>query len=168
MALNFPPASAFFRLPIAPENGFPQAFTLDFNGKLYTLTLRVSFLTLEPFKVWEAGSHLSAERLVRRSLDLPLNTAGARVPLPWEVQGEPERQRYVLPQEELYLTVTLDRQNLPAELRRLEITRPVIGIPFRLGDLQFLFQKIIIARGNLLGPGEFGSEVVAGVKVYDG
>lgn len=168
MSLNFPPASAFFRLPIVAENGFPQAFTLDFSGKLYALTLRVSFLTMEPFKVWEAGSHLSAERLVRRSINLPLGTAGARVPLPWEVQGEPERQRYTLPQEELYLTLALERPDLPEGLRRPEITRPMIGLSFRLGDLQFLFLKIYIARGNLLGAGEFGSEVVAGVKVYDG
>lgn len=168
MLLTFPPASAFFRLPIAAESGFPQAFTLDFNGKLYTLTLRVSFLTMEPFKVWDAGSHLSSERLVRRSINLPLNAAGARIPLPWEVQGEPERQRYALPQEELYLTLALERLDLPEDLRRPEITRPVIGLPFRLGDLQFLFQKITIARGNLMGAGEFGSEIVAGVRVYDG
>jgi hypothetical protein len=106
--------------------------------------------------------------MVRRSLDLPLSTSGARVPLPWEIQGEPERQRYVLPQEELYLTLALERPDLPEAQRRPEITRPVIGLPFRLGDLQFLFQKMHIARGNLLGAGEFGSEVVAGVRVYDG
>jgi hypothetical protein len=168
MAMNFPEEKAFFQLPVVPDDGFPQAFQMNFAGKLYRLTLRTSFLTIEPFKVWEAGSHLSGERWVRRSLDLPLNTTGARVPLPWEVQGEPERLIYLLPQEELYLTLQLERDDLPVGQRVQGITRPVLGIPFRLGDLHFLFKRIYIARGNLLGPGNFGSEILAGVKVYDG
>ncbi len=164
--MNQPQESDFFRLPVAPEEGFPQAFLLSFNNKLYRFTFQISFLTLEPFKIWETGSSISADRLVRRSLSLPLNTSGARVPLPWELQGDAERMLYYLPQEQLYLVMRIEREDLPAGRRKPLITRPVLGNPFRLGDLQFLFKKIQVARGNVLGPGNFGSEIIAGVKVY--
>lgn len=160
--------SNFQQLPIQPEDGFPQAFLLSFENKLYRFTFSVSFLTLAPFKVWEAGGGQTAEKMLRRSLSLPLNTAGARAHLPWELQGEPERMIYVLPQEELYLVMKVEREDLPAEQRMQGLTRPVLGIPIRVGDLVFLFKKIHIARGNLLGPGSFGSEIAAGVATYGG
>ncbi len=166
--MDLPSENSFFRLPLDPADGFPQSFLLDFNGKLYRFTFRVSFLTLEPFKIWEAGGQLNAQKLASRSLSLPLNTAGARVPLPWETQGEAERLIYVLPQESLYLVMQLEREDQPQDQRLLGITRPVLGVPLRLGDLVFLFKKIHIARGNLLGAGNFGSEIIAGVKVYGG
>jgi hypothetical protein len=165
---TIPNESDFQRLPIQPEDGFPQAFLLSFEGKLYRFTFSVSFLTLEPFKIWEAGGGPTAERMLRRSLSLPLSSSGARVQLPWELHGEPERMIYVLPQENLYLVMKLEREDLPEGERMLGITRPVLGIPVRVGDLVFLFKKIHIARGNLLGPGNFGSEVMAGVAAYGG
>jgi hypothetical protein len=160
--------SNFQQLPIQPEDGFPQAFLLSFDGRLYRFTFSVSFLTLEPFKVWEAGGGPTAERMLRRSLSLPLSTAGARARLPWELQGEPERMIYVLPQESLYLVMQVEREDLPEGERVQGITRPVLGIPIRVGDLVFLFKKIHIARGNLLGSGNYGSEILAGVKTYGG
>lgn len=165
---TIPKESDFQRLPIQPEDGFPQAFLLSFEGKLYRFTFSVSFLTLEPFKVWETGGGPTAEKMLRRSLSLPLSTSGARAPLPWELQGEPERMIYVLPQENLYLVMKVEREDLPEDERIQGITRPVLGMPIRVGDLVFLFKKIHVARGNLLGPGNYGSEIVAGVMTYGG
>jgi hypothetical protein len=165
---TMPRDSDFQRLPIQPEDGFPQAFVLGFADRLYRFTLSVSFLTLEPFKVWEIGGSAAADRTIRRSLSLPLSTSGARAPLPWEVQGEPERLIYTLPQEQLYLVMRVEREDLPEPERLLGVTRPVLGIPVRLGELVFLFKRILVARGNLLGPGNFGSEIVAGVATYGG
>lgn len=156
------------RLPIQPEDGFPQVFLLSFDGKLYRFTFSISFLTLEPFKVWEAGGGPTAEKMLRRSLSLPLSTSGARAQLPWELQGEPERLVYVLPQDALYLVMKVEREDLPEDQRVQGITRPVLDVPIRVGGLVFLFKKIHVARGNLLGPGNFGSEIVAGVKTYVG
>ncbi len=156
------------RLPIQPEDGFPQVFLLSFDGKLYRFTFSISFLTLEPFKVWEAGGGPTAEKMLRRSPSLPLSTSGARAQLPWELQGEPERMIYVLPQEQLYLVMRVEREDLPEDGRLQGITRPVLDVPVRVGDLVFLFKKMHIARGNLLGPGNFGSEIVAGVMAYGG
>jgi hypothetical protein len=163
-----PQDSDFQRLPIQPEEGFPQAFVLSFAGKLYRLTLRVSCLTLEPFKVWEAGSAPTAERLVRRALSLPVSTSGTRAQLPWEIQREPERMMYVLPQEHLYLVLQVERDDVPEGQRVQGVTRPALDIPVRVGDLVFLFRKIHIARGNLLGPGNYGSDILAGVATYGG
>jgi hypothetical protein len=160
--------SDFQQLPIQPEDGFPQAFLLSFESKLYRLTFSISFLTLEPFKVWEAGGGPTAERVLRRSLSLPVSISGARVQLPWDLQGEPERMIYVLPQENLYLVMKVEREDLPENERLMGITRPMLDIPVRVGDLVFWFKKIHIARGNLLGAGDFGSEIVAGVMTYGG
>ena len=167
MIITVPNASDFQQLPIQPEDGFPQAFQLSFDGKLYRFTFSVSFLTLEPFKVWEAGNSSSTGMSPRRSLSVPLSTTGPRAQLPWDFQSELERTIYVLPQENLYLVMKLERDDLPEEQRLQGITRPVLDIPIRLGDLVFLFKKMYIARGNLLSPGNFGSEILAGVMTYD-
>lgn len=163
---SIPQESSYLRLPIEPNDGFPQAFSLSLEDTLYLLTFSVSFLTLEPFKVWEAARHLHPEKMLQRSLSLPLRASGARIRLPWTLQGEPERMIYTLPQENLYLIVKAERQDLPDAERVLGITRPVLGIPVRVGNLEFLFKQIHIARGNLLGPGDYGSKIVAGVKTY--
>jgi hypothetical protein len=164
--ITVPNQSDFQRLPVRPEDGFPQAFLLGFNGKLYRFTFSVSFLTFEPFNAGEDRS--STAMLPRRSLSVPLSTGGARAQLPWDFQGDAEHKIYVLPQENLYLVMKLERDDLPIETRLQGITRPVIGIPFRLGDLVFLFNKIYISRANLLGPGNYSSDIVAGVMTYGG
>jgi hypothetical protein len=166
MMLAIPQDSDFQRLPIQAEDGFPQVFALSFDGKLYRITLSVSFLTLEPFKIWEAGG--GAVQEVQRAQSPAPSTSGVRSSLAEDRQGAPERTIYVLPQEELYLVVKVERDDLPAVDRVQGITRPVLDIPARVGDLVFLFKKIHIARGNLLGPGNFDSEIVAGVATYGG
>lgn len=158
--------SEFQRLPVEPDNGFPQQFLLSFDGKVYRLTFSVSFLTLEPFKVWAALGSSSPERVRRQLLTVPLGVARPRAQLPVPFEGEPERMIYALPQDELFLVLKLARDDLPEHRRTLGITRPVLDIPIRLADLVFLFRRIHIARGNLIGPGSFGSEVLAGVAVY--
>jgi hypothetical protein len=166
--ITLPNEGDFQRLPIQPEDGFPQVFLLSFDGKLYRFTFSVSFLTFEPFKLWEGGNGSSTEMVTRRSLSLPLSNTGARAQLPWDFESELEHMVYVLPQENLYLVMKIERDDLPAEQRLQGITRPVLGIPFRVGDLVFLFKKIYISRGNLLGPGNYSSEIVAGVMTYGG
>lgn len=163
-----PKDSDFQRLPIEPEDGFPQAFVLSFDGKLYRFTLSVSFLTLEPFKIWRAGGSLSPQTVAQQAQSVPLGIPGVRSSLPGQRRDEPERTIYILPQEELYLVIKVERDDLPEAERVQGITRPVLDIPVRVGDLVFLFRKIHIARGNLLGPGDFGSEIVAGVATYNG
>lgn len=157
----------FQQLPIQPDDGFPQAFILDFAEKLYRLTLRIGFLTLEPFKVWKVGSPNPEQRL-RRALNLPLNRAGLSAEMPWQFKDTPERMIYALPQAKLYLVLEVARDDLPEDQRPQGMTRAVLDTPLRVGDLIFLFKKIHIARGNLLGTGSYGSEIVAGVKAYDG
>ena len=151
------------RLPIRPEDGFPQAFELAFDGKVYLLTTRISFLTMEPFRLWEI-EHISSKP--RPAYSVPLKPGGQRVTLPWALQGEAERMLYALPQDKLYLTLQVERADLPEPERVVHITRPMLYTPFRLGDLAFLFDQIHIARGNLLGPGSFGSRIEAGVMAY--
>jgi hypothetical protein len=156
----------FQRLPIQPEDGFPQAFLLRLEQTMYRLALSVSFLTFEPFAMPRAGGETPEHRVPRRSLSLPLSFAGARVQLPWEVVTERDRAIYDLPQEMLYLVLRVERPDLPEGQQIQSVTRTVLGMPIRLGDLEFLFQRIRIARGNLFGPGDFGSEVIAGVRAH--
>src|SRR5215213_9821890 len=107
-----PKDSDFQRLPIEPEDGFPQAFVLSFDGKLYQLTFSVSFLRLEPFKMGKAGGSLSPQSVTQRAQMVPLGTPGVRASLPGQRQDEPERTIYVLPQEELYVVMKVERDDL--------------------------------------------------------
>lgn len=149
-------------VPIQPADGFPQSFVMSMGDNLYRLTFSVSFLTLEPFRplptdpdpvpivpgpVPRAPSGLDGEFL------LP-------VPEPTRDHG----LRYPLPQDDLYLVLKVEREDLPDDRRVLGITRAVPGLPTRFGDLVVTFSTIEVARGNLHGPGEFGSRVVAEVS----
>ena len=65
----------------------------------------------------------------------------------------------------LYLTLRLEREDLPAETRFLGTSRIVIGLPVPIGPLRFRFSRIKLSQANLSGPGAFGSEIVADVAV---
>jgi hypothetical protein len=65
----------------------------------------------------------------------------------------------------LYLTLRVEREDLPAATRFLGTARIVIDLPVSIGPLRFRFSRIKLAQANLLGPGSFGSEIVADVAV---
>jgi hypothetical protein len=166
MAAAAPGTAGFAGLPIQPEDGFPQAFLLSMEGRLYRLTFSVSFLSLEPFRPRGASGQAERAPAGERTPSVPLDTDGPRAPLPWPLPDQADARRYALPQDGLYLVMRVEREDLPADRRVQGITRPVLGLPFRVGDLVFLFTTIEIARGNLIGSGSFGSRVVAGVRAH--
>jgi hypothetical protein len=65
----------------------------------------------------------------------------------------------------LYLTLRLEREDLPSTTRFLGTSRVVTGLPVPIGPLRFRFSRIKLAQANLSGPGIFGSEIVADVAV---
>jgi hypothetical protein len=145
-------------VPILPEEGFPQSFLMSVGVKLYRLTFSVSFLTFEPFTPLppEPDPQPAGELL---PAPVP---PGERVTVPAPIslgQG----LLYPLPQQDLYLVLKVEREDLPEDQRVLGITRPVLGLPIQFGDLAMTFTEIDIARGNLQGQGRFGSRVVAEV-----
>lgn len=148
-------------VPIRPDDGFPQSFLMSVGEKLYTLTFSVSFLTLEPFTPLppDPDPAPAAELLPP---PVPPGLPGERVTLPTPA-GRGAGLLYPLPQPDLYLVLKVEREDLPPEQRVLGITRPVLGLPVRFGDLQLTFSEMEIARGNLQGPGAYGSRVVAEV-----
>lgn len=150
-------------VPILPDEGFPQSFLMSADGKLYRLTFSVSFLTFEPFTPLPPGpdAEPAAEPLPP---PVPPGLPGERVLLPPPADRR-QGLLYPLPQQDLYLVLRVEREDLPEDRRVLGITRPVPGLPIQFGDLVLTFSQIDIARGNLQGPGQFGSSVVAEVSV---
>jgi hypothetical protein len=148
-------------VPILPEEGFPQSFLMSVADNLYRLTFSVSFLTLEPFTPLPPEPDLlpAAELLPAPA---PPGLPGERVTVPTPV-SRGAGLLYPMPQPDLYLVVKVEREDLPAD-RVVGITRAVPGLPLRFGDLELTFTDIDIARGNLQGPGHFGSRVVAEVS----
>jgi hypothetical protein len=65
----------------------------------------------------------------------------------------------------LYLNLKLEYENQPDATRLIGAQRVVLDMPIALGPLVFRFTRIRIARANLVGPGSFGSELVAQVAV---
>ena len=57
------------------------------------------------------------------------------------------------------------REELPAASRLIGVRGVVLDMPIALGRLRFRFRRIKIAQGNLVGPGELGSELIAEVAV---
>jgi len=158
----------FGLVPIQPTDGFPQSFLLSVGDNLYQLTFSVSFLSFEPFTPLppEADPPAGSELLPGAQLlpaPVPAGLPGERVTLPTPASSG-QGLLYLLPQENLYLVLKVERPDLPEDQRVLGITRPVLGLPIQLGDLVITFSTIEIARGNLQGPGEFGSRVVAEVS----
>lgn len=67
----------------------------------------------------------------------------------------------------LFLTLRVDRENLPPGSGLLGVRRVVLYIPIPFGRLRFRFSRIKIAQANLSGPGQFGSELIGEVVVAD-
>ena len=65
----------------------------------------------------------------------------------------------------LFLTLRVDREDLPPASALLGVRRVVLDIPMPFGRLRFRFTRIKIAQANLAGPGQFGSELVGEVAV---
>ncbi len=69
------------------------------------------------------------------------------------------------PERGLFLNMRVEREELPDASRLIGVRRVVLDMPIALGRLRFRFHRIKIAQGNLIGPGEFGSELIAEVAV---
>jgi hypothetical protein len=69
------------------------------------------------------------------------------------------------PDRGLFLTLRVDREDLPPESGLLGVRRVVLYLPIPLGRLRFRFTRIKIAQANLAGPGQFGSELAVEVAV---
>jgi hypothetical protein len=126
-------ATAFHRLPVNPDEGFPQAFRLATGGSTYLVELHVNVaeeVLPEP------------DRVTDEVLDLATDTAEL-------VTGA-------------FLVVAVARQD-PAGDTWLLRRRVVPGLVYRAGDLLLTFRTLKVAVRNLNGVGSFGSEIVAGV-----
>jgi hypothetical protein len=71
------------------------------------------------------------------------------------------------PERGLFLTLRVDREDLPPGSGLLGVRRVVLYVPMALGRLRFRFSRIKIAQANLSGPGQFGSELVGEAAVAD-
>ncbi|MGW7528515.1 hypothetical protein [Streptomyces sp. NPDC054783] len=120
-------APSYLRLPIEPAEGFPQAFRLQLNARIYQFDLYVN-----------AAEDLLRTTGVDAVLDLP--TAGAFLVL------------RVAREEPSGLVTTLRR-------------KLVQGVAYSAAELSLTFPTMRVARRNLNGAGEFGSEVVGGVAL---
>ncbi len=69
------------------------------------------------------------------------------------------------PERGLFLNLRVEREELPDASRLIGVRRVVLDMPIALGRLRFRFRRIKIAQGNLMGPGELGSELIAEVAV---
>jgi hypothetical protein len=69
------------------------------------------------------------------------------------------------PDRGLFLTLRVDREDLPPESGLLGVRRVVLYLPIPLGRLRVRFTRIKIAQANLAGPGQFGSELAGEVAV---
>ncbi|HWE37627.1 MAG TPA: hypothetical protein VG406_13750 [Isosphaeraceae bacterium] len=76
---------------------------------------------------------------------------------------------YELPDPDLglYLDLRVEREDLPDPGRLLGVRRVVLDMPIAFGPLRLRFSRVRVARGNLVQPGKFGSELVADVAVTD-
>jgi hypothetical protein len=71
------------------------------------------------------------------------------------------------PDDGLFLTLRVEREDLPPQTRFLGVSRVTLGSPITIGPLCFQFSRIKLAQANLSGPGVYGSEIVAEVAVAD-
>jgi hypothetical protein len=68
----------------------------------------------------------------------------------------------------LSLNLRVEYEEQPAATRLIGVRRIVLDMPAFIGPLCFRFKRIRVARANLVGPGSFGSELVAEVAVNNG
>jgi hypothetical protein len=68
----------------------------------------------------------------------------------------------------LSLNLRVEYEEKPEEKRLIGSQRVVLDMPMAMGPLRFRFRRIRVAQANLVGPGSFGSELVAEVAVSDG
>jgi hypothetical protein len=69
------------------------------------------------------------------------------------------------PERGLFLDLRVEREDQPDTDRLIGVRRVVLDMPIPVGPLRFRFSRIKIAQGNLVGPGQSGSELVAEVAV---
>lgn len=72
------------------------------------------------------------------------------------------------PARGLSLNLKVEYEEQPAATRLIGAQRVVLDMPIVIGPLSFRFKRIRVAQANLVGPGSFGSELVAEVAVNDG
>jgi hypothetical protein len=68
----------------------------------------------------------------------------------------------------LSLNIRVEYEEQPAATRLIGAQRVVLDMPIFIGPLCFRFKRVRVARANLVGPGSFGSELVAEVAVNNG
>lgn len=68
----------------------------------------------------------------------------------------------------LSLNLRVEYEEQPSATRLIGVRRVVLDMPTFIGPLCFRFKRIRVARANLVGPGSFGSELVAEVAVSNG
>jgi hypothetical protein len=134
-------------LPIDASLGFPQSFAHIFEGRAYHFRLYVN---------------IAAERL--RAVDhllLPPEQAY----LTEEIKkAMAERADFLpLPSEQAYLVARVERDK-PGGARETVLVRKVTPeLEYESENIALFFPRQLIARGNLNGQGEFGSQVIGGI-----
>lgn len=127
------------RLPVDPDEGFPQAFLFAFGGATYGITWYVDI----------AESQLPDPRVA---------DPGTLIDLSGDVGGGEPRQD--APRGILLLGVDLrDPDGVTPLLRR----RVIPGLSYTAGQLLLVVRQAAIALGNLNGTGRYGSVLDVGV-----
>jgi hypothetical protein len=72
------------------------------------------------------------------------------------------------PARGLSLNLRVEYEEQPDATRLIGAQRVVLDMPIFIGPLCFRFKRVRVAQANLVGPGSFGSELVAEVAVNNG
>jgi hypothetical protein len=135
-------------LPIDTSLGFPQSFALVFEGNTYHFRLYVN---------------IAAERL-RGAADFLL-LPSEQSHLPEEIQKAMAVRADVLPlpSEQAYLVAHVERE-ATGGARETVLTRKLSPeLEYEAENIALFFPRQIIARSNLNGQGNFGSQVIGGI-----
>ena len=124
------------QLPINADEGFPQAFRLNFNGNVYQIWLYVNVL--------EEGVETADDYLY----NLPVHEK-----FPNSI-SETSRDAFMV------MRVAQEGAGGPAVIFQRKL---VPNLEYEAAELVFVFRKMVVARRNLNGVGAFGSQVIGGV-----
>ncbi|QES10180.1 hypothetical protein DEJ44_34200 [Streptomyces venezuelae] len=130
----------FYRLPVEPDAGLPQAFRCPVGGTTYDFALYANF---------DSGEDDPPEMLY----DL---TSWSRAPQPIDPEQQP------VPPGHLVLRVTAPGPDGPRVLLQRKLV-PEPDLVHEAGPLAVKLVEATVARGNLNGAGHYGSRIVIGV-----
>ncbi len=139
----------YMKLPINADEGFPQAFRLNFNNNIYQILLYVNVL--------EAGLDTPEDYVYRLpETFVPAQADGAT--LPSQLDHWPTSEKF----REAFMVMRVLRET-SGEPRVIFQRKLIPNLEYQVDELVFVFRKMMVARQNLNGVGSFGSQILGGV-----